>query len=203
MVQTTNIESKAELRRSMLHVRREIPTERLFRLSEAVLRNVVSSTEFEKATTIASYVAKKDEVRTEGIIKYSLEVGKRVIVPVTIPPGRNLAFSELRDYDKELAPGSFDVLEPKKEHLRPIPLDDADLVLVPLVAWDYSGHRLGYGKGYFDSALARVGMSTFTMGLALECQRASEIPSEAHDVKLMAVATEMRIVRPVSRRGDK
>jgi len=187
----------------MIQVRREIPTERLFRLSEAVLRNVVSSMEFEKATTIASYVAKKDEVRTEGIIKYSLEVGKRVIVPVTIPPGHNLAFSELRDYDKELAPGSFDVLEPKKEHLRQIPLDDADLVLVPLVAWDYSGHRLGYGKGYFDSALARVGMSTFTMGLALECQRTSEIPSEAHDVKLMAVATEMRIVRPVSRRGDK
>lgn len=200
----TVTQSKAELRRSALKARRRIPTGELLQLSEAVMRNVVSSMEFEESATIASYVAKNDEVRTERIIKRSLELGKRVLVPVVIPSGRRtLVFSELRDYDNELVPGIFDVLEPKKESLRPVPLDSAGLVLVPLVAWDYDGHRLGYGKGYFDSALARVGMSTFTMGLGLERQRISNIPSEARDIKLMAVATEMRIFRPASGSGDR
>jgi len=176
-------------------VRRGIPTARLLQLSEAVMGNVITSMEFERSATVASYVAKNDEVRTEGIIKSSMARGKRVIVPVTSSSGRTLIFSELYDYDKELAPARFGVLEPKKEYLRPIPLEKADLILVPLVAWDYNGHRLGYGKGYFDSVLARVGMSKFTMGLALECQRTPRIPSEPHDVRLMAVATEMRIVR--------
>ena len=195
---TTTAQSKAELRRSALKVRRGITVERLLELSEAVMGNVITSTEFTRSAVIASYVAKSDEVRTEGIIRHSLKVGKRVLVPLTSPSSSTLVFSELHDYDNELAPGSFGVLEPKEGYIRPLPLGEANLVLVPLVAWDYRGHRLGYGRGYFDSALARIGMSTFTMGLALECQRISSIPSEGHDVRLMAVATEMRIVRSFS-----
>lgn len=187
--------NKAELRQSALKARREVPRERLVQLSEAVMNNVISSIEFEKSKVLATYVAKDDEVRTEGIIGYSLKEGKRVLVPVSRPSKTTLVFSELHDYRKELASGNFGVLEPKKEFLRPVPLEEANLVLVPVVAWDDFGHRLGYGKGYFDSALARVGMSTFTMGLALECQRVPRIPAEMHDVKLMAVATEKRIVR--------
>ena len=150
-------QNKAELRWSALKVRRGIPVGILLELSEAVMGNVITSTEFTRSAVIASYVAKSDEVRTEGIIRHSLKVGKRVLVPLTSPSSSTLVFSELHDYDNELAPGSFGVLEPKEEYIRPVPLEEANLVLVPLVAWDYRGHRLGYGKGYFDSALAQSG----------------------------------------------
>ncbi len=187
--------SKSDLRAAALKARGDIPRLRLAELSKSVEENVLSSPEYQEAQTVACYVSKEEEVSTEGILRRSLATGKRVLVPTIRPSTPDLVFSELRDYDAELAPGTFGVLEPTAGHLRPAPLGNAGLVLVPLVAWDERGHRLGYGKGYFDRALARLTMDTSTMGLGLEAQRVPEIPAEKEDVALMAIATERRIFR--------
>lgn len=183
------------MREAALKARKGLPREELLELSNAVMKNVISSPEYNNSRVIATYVAKRDEVKTEGIIKHSLKLGKRVLVPVSQPESTSLVFSEIRDYERELAPGRFGVPEPVSRYLRPIPLNDADLILVPLIAWDDRCYRLGYGKGYFDSALAGVGMSSVTMGIGLESQRVRKIPEEKHDVPLKAIATERRIVR--------
>ncbi len=78
-------------------------------------------------------------------------------------------------------------------------LNLADIVLVPLVAWDADGHRLGYGKGYFDKALA-ANTSPTTIGLAFEAQRSEMIPQSPTDVALEIVVTEEQVLRV--RRGD-
>ena len=186
--------SKTELREAAIRYRGELTREKLLELSDRVTKNVMSSKEYRNSKTIATYVAKNDELETSGIIRHSLAMGKRVLVPVTQTRKNDLTFSELRDYESELAPGHFGVLEPKVRYIRPVPLREAELVLVPLVAWDDKGHRLGYGKGYFDSALSTIGFATMTMGLGFESQRIPNIPQETHDVGLRAVATERRIV---------
>lgn len=187
--------SKSEIREVALKARKGITREDLVELSGAVMKNVISSSEYRDSKVIATYVAKNDEVRTEGIIRRSLAQGKRVLVPVSQPDSTSLIFSELHDFDRELALGHFGVLEPVARYVRPVRLEEADLILVPLVAWDDRGHRLGYGKGYFDDALAVIGVLSMTMGLGLESQRVRRIPEEAHDVPLAAVATEQRIIR--------
>jgi len=187
--------SKGEIRDTALKARKELSHEELLELSNAVMKNVISSSEYKNSKVVATYVAKRDEVKTEGIIRHSLKLGKRVLVPVSHPESTNLVFSEIGDYERELAPGHFGVPEPINQYLRPVPLNDADLILVPLIAWDDRGYRLGYGKGYFDSALAGVAVSSVTMGLGLEYQHVKKIPEEKHDVPLKAVATERRIVR--------
>jgi 5-formyltetrahydrofolate cyclo-ligase len=186
--------TKAEIRKAALAARRGLSKAALLKLSGAVARIVVSSPEYRRANVVATYVAKSDEVQTEAIIRRTLEGGRRVLVPVASPSGRSLVFSEIRSLD-ELASGSFGVPEPRVGMVRPVPIEEAGLTLVPLVAWDDGGRRLGYGKGYFDSALARAGASNFTMGLGLELQHVRAVPAESHDVTLMAVATESRIVR--------
>ena len=192
--------SKVSMRETALKARKGLTREELLELSDAVMKNVISSPEYRDSKVVAAYVAKSDEVKTEGIIRHSLEAGKRVLVPVSQPESTSLIFSELHDYEKELAPGHFGVPEPISLYFRPVPLKEADLILVPLVAWDERGHRLGYGKGYFDSALAGVGVPSMTMGLGLESQRMPRIPEEKHDVPLMAVVTERRIIRTDKRR---
>ena len=117
---------------------------------------------------------------------------------VTDVPSKSLNFSEIESFEEDLAPGTFGILEPKEERVRPVPLAEADIVLVPLLAWDEKGQRLGYGAGYFDRALAGARRVT-KVGLGLESLRLPSIPTSRHDVPLDIVVTEKRVVRPPRR----
>jgi 5-formyltetrahydrofolate cyclo-ligase len=186
---------KNELRVAALRKRRSIGSEELGAMSSLVEANLLSLKEYKAARLLISYCAKEDEVQTRPIIEKALEQGKRVAVVVADVPSKTLSFSEITSFEEELAPGAFGILEPKPGRLRPISIAQADLILVPLVAWDEKGHRLGYGAGYFDRALA--GAKTIKkVGLALESQRLALIPESRHDVPLDIVVTEKRVVRP-------
>jgi len=188
-------ERKQELRAAALQRRRSIEREELRALSARVEANLVSLKEYKDAGLVVSYCAKDDEVQTRPIIEKALADGKRVAVPVTDVPTKTLSFSEVVSFEDDLAPGAFRILEPKPERIRPVSIAQADVVLVPLVAWDEQGHRLGYGAGYFDRALAGAKNVT-KVGLALESQRLPEIPESRHDVPLDVIVTEKRVVRP-------
>ena len=156
---------------------------------------MLSLKEYKDARLLISYCAKDDEVQTRPIIERALEEGKRVAVIVTDVPSKTLSFSEIKSFEDELAPGAFGILEPRPECVRPVSIAQADVVLVPLVAWDEKGHRLGYGAGYFDRALAGAKRTT-KVGLALESQRLPQIPESRHDVPLDVIVTDKRVVRP-------
>jgi len=188
-------ERKQELRAAALQRRRSIDREELRALSARVEANLLSLKEYKDAGLVVSYCAKDDEVQTRPIIEKALADGKRVAVPVTDVPTKTLGFSEVVSFEDDLAPGAFRILEPKPERIRPVSIAQADVVLVPLVAWDEQGHRLGYGAGYFDRALAGAKNVT-KVGLALESQRLPEIPESRHDVPLDVIVTEKRVVRP-------
>jgi 5-formyltetrahydrofolate cyclo-ligase len=191
-------ERKQELRAQALHKRRAIAREDLAALSSRVEANLLSMKEYKAATLVISYCAKDDEVQTRPIIERALADGKRVAVIVTDVPSKTLSFSEIESFENDLAPGAFGIREPKPGLVRPVSIAQADIVLVPLVAWDEKGHRLGYGAGYFDRALAGAGGIT-KVGLALESQRLAKIPESRHDVPLDIIVTERRVVRPAQR----
>jgi len=186
---------KQELRAEALRKRRSIDPEELAALSSRVEANLLTLKEYKDANLMVSYCAKGDEVQTRLIIEKAMEQGKRVAVIVTDVPSRTLSFSELKSFEDDLAPGTFGIREPKPGKVRPVPFSQADVVLVPLVAWDEKGRRLGYGAGYFDRALAGASRTT-KVGLALESQRLARIPESKHDVPLDVIVTERRVVRP-------
>lgn len=184
---------KRELRSTALRRRRSIDPKLLAVLSAKVEANLASLPEFRRASLVISYAARPDEVQTRGIIEGALREGKKVAVVVTDARSKSLRFSEIESFD-DLAPGTFGILEPRPDRVRPVSISDADVVLVPLVAWDEKGHRLGYGAGYFDRALAGAGRVA-KVGLGLESQRVARIPESRHDVPLDVIVTERRIVR--------
>jgi 5-formyltetrahydrofolate cyclo-ligase len=195
--------NKDELRQKFLRIRRSLPTIELKLLSGEVAKNLFSMNEFQKANVIGSYVALKDEVQTESIIRSALKMNKRVIVPLTNTVNHTMIFSEIRDYDLELGSGRFGILEPKREYMRQVPLEEADLILAPLIAWDERGYRVGYGKGYFDRALSSLKNDTLTVGLALESQRVPKIPNDSYDVPLDVIVTENRVIHCSARKVGK
>jgi 5-formyltetrahydrofolate cyclo-ligase len=197
--------AKQEIRVAALLRRRTIPLDSLLALSSRIAANFFSLREYQEARLLISYCAKGDEVQTRPIIEGALAAGKRVAVVVTHVATRTLTFSEIKSYEGELAPGPFGILEPRRAFLRPVELSQAGLILVPLVAWDVTGGRLGYGMGYFDRALAGDDSERLPIkvGLALESQRVQKIiPRSWHDVPLDVIVTEERIVRPAAAAGN-
>jgi 5-formyltetrahydrofolate cyclo-ligase len=184
---------KADLRKSAQASVISMGSERIFSLSETIREKVEDLAEFKYAGVVSSYVARRDEVQTEGIISDALKFGKRVLVPIVESHNRHLLFSEITDLS-ELMLGHFGILEPKPECIRPISLQKAQIILVPVVAWDEIGYRIGHGMGYFDIALEPL-KGNLSVGLAFEAQQVDSIPVEPHDIPLKMIISEKRILR--------
>ena len=151
----TGIESKKHQLRD--RVMRRLTTQKeedRRRKSQAIHRKLARMTVFRRATVVCCYVSMPHEVDTWLLVQRMIETGKRVVIPRV--KGRRLLLSELRDLQQDLRPGAFNVWEPKPRATRSVHRKDLDLVLVPGVAFDRRGHRLGHGKGYFDRFLARL-----------------------------------------------
>lgn len=134
------------------------------------------------------------EVSTDGIVAEARRRRVRVAVPVTLVAERRLVLTELRD-GSTLVPGPFGIPEPAPEARVPVPIDSLDMVVVPGLAFDPYGCRLGWGAGYYDRLLAGIRPQTPIVGLAFECQIVPSIPFLAHDVRMSAIVTEQRVIR--------
>lgn len=160
-------------------------------LSRRIAARVMALPEYAEASTVLLYVSVGDEVRTGDLIRRCMEAGRRAVIPYCLPDELELFL--LRNLD-ELTPGMLDILEPRPElradPRRRVPIEEVDLVLVPGLAFDRRGGRLGHGKAYYDKLLGGKAESTRTVGLAFECQLVDEVPMAPHDVFLDRIVTE-------------
>ncbi len=171
--------TKADIRTRILRKLKGQAEEERHRKSEAVRRKLSRVTAFRRARMVCCYVALPYEVQTWQLIQQMLASGKRVVVPVVA--GRQLRLSELRDPAAELSPGAFGVWEPTAATRRLVRPERVDLVVVPGLAFDRQGHRLGHGHGYFDRLCARFSPTTARVGLCFDFQLLSRLPVEPHD----------------------
>ena len=129
------------------------------------------------------YISKDGEVDTIQMIKDDLRMGKKVVVPMTLVKEKKIIPSELKDYKKELSKGPYGIYQPKKPFMRKVLLKDIDLVVVPGLAFDHSGNRLGRGGGYFDRFLTKLKKRNIPMfGLAFKFQILKRLPVLPHDI---------------------
>ncbi len=155
--------------------------------SAAIATRVTALPVYQLASVIHCYLPLRSEVDTRPLLTAALSQQKAVVVPVVEPGTGILLHSRLVSLAPEdWEPGHFEVFQPRP--LLPVAPGTWDLVLVPLVAFDRSGYRLGYGKGYYDRLL--VTGSVPTIGLAFALQEATVLPREAHDIPLDWIVTE-------------
>ena len=163
-------------------------------LSSRISRKLFGLAEVKNAKTVSLYMHKGSEVRTEEVVAWCLAFAKRVIVPVTDGVSKRLIFSELHDPNRELHVGTFGILEPKPEFLHPVSLEEAEVVLVPGIAWDLQGYRVGYGGGYYDRTINSLQRRLLTIGLAYEFQLVEQVPASRYDRAVNKVVTERRVI---------
>ena len=163
----------------MLEKRNGLDTAQLDEQSRLVQDHVIKSKEFAAARVMGAYYPLGSEVRTSLVIDAARQAGKKVALPRT--EGDRMVFYE---FDGELVEGKFGIKEPKPSSS----VDNIDLVLVPGVAFDRKGCRIGYGKGYYDRFLSM--QHCFSAGLAYSFQLVEELPRGRFDRRLASIITE-------------
>lgn len=180
---------KQNLRKQCFDRRKQLDWLTYKRLSQQVQSQLVSSECFVNAQTLALYSPINNEVATAQIFAVATELDKQIYFPRVA--AADLEFFAVRTID-ELVPGAFGVAEPVSG--KKISVAELDLIVVPGVAFDLLGHRLGYGRGFYDRLLVGKSSRTVTVGLCFETQLCEQLPAEAHDQRLDFIATETKFI---------
>jgi 5-formyltetrahydrofolate cyclo-ligase len=186
--------TKAEARRAARSRLAAIGSAARAEAEAAIARNVWLVPEVAAARTLLLYASLPDEVATDAIAREALRRGLTVTYPRCLPATFELALHHLRDLGELRDAGSYGIREPDPA----CPLldtSDIDVVLVPGLAFDRRGARLGRGAGYYDRLFALPTFRAFRCGLFFAAQEAHHLPTDPWDVFLDAIVTEEGMVK--------
>jgi len=183
---------KRSLRSQLLSERRLLSHDFWCASSRDAQLNLLSLDEYAEAGCIALYAPAHNETDTELLLTAALKAGKRVLYPAVCRD--QMVFRMVERID-ELQKGVFGILEPCPMGAD-YQADEADLIVVPGVCFDLAGHRIGYGKGFYDRFLSYSDRSAHLVGLCHDFQFTEElILADMHDIPMDIVVSEKRIVR--------
>jgi 5-formyltetrahydrofolate cyclo-ligase len=186
------VSDKSALRRAARARRDAVPTSERAPAAIAAAahldRDVLAS--LVPGALVALYAAKSSEVDTTAIGAAALARGLAVAYPRVVAGDRRLAFH--RASPTELAPGTFGLLEPPAS-APVVPPHAFAVVVLPGLAFDRRGNRLGWGQGHYDATLADA--QVLRVGLAYESQLVDQLPADEHDVPVHLIATEVAVHR--------
>ncbi len=186
---------KIKIRKNIIAKRDTQSEEEIMEKSKIIMEKLLNTDIYKNAKTIFSFISFGTEVFTHDIVKKIIEDNKRVGVPYTYKKSREMTVSEIKDFEKDLEPGYFNILSPNKDDLKPIVPDDIDLVLVPGVAFDRNGYRVGYGGGYYDTFFNKTKDNIIKIGLAFDLQLIEKSPINRFDVAVDYIITEKEIIK--------
>ena len=146
------------------------------------------------ARTLLLYAALPEEVPTQEIVAEAWQRGKQVLLPRVDPERRELGLYPVGGWE-ELQPGAYGIAEPDPARCAPAAVEQIDAALIPGLAWDRRGGRLGRGGGFYDRLLALPEWRAFRCGLFFAAQEVDLVPIDQWDVPLDAVVTEGEVWR--------
>lgn len=187
-------DEKRVLREEVLAKRDALGEEKRREKSQKIRSILSQLEEFKQASTIMVFLDFGGEVETTELAQQVLDQGKRLIVPRCAPKGV-LIPAIIKDLEEDLEPGMWGIREPKKEGLVEVDPLEIDCLIMPGVAFDLEGNRLGYGGGFYDRFLERVRPETPRIAIAFHCQIVDKVPVGEFDKKIHMLVTEQGIIR--------
>jgi 5-formyltetrahydrofolate cyclo-ligase len=184
--------SKKELRQEMLEKRGKLSLLEVQEKSRQINQQLALLPVCRSTQTILAYLPIRKEPNTLPLLKNAWQEKKQVLIPVTQSANKSLILSKLENL-AELTTGSYGILEPKPEFLRPTKPDTVDLCILPGLAFNRHGYRLGYGGGYFDRFLPTLRPDCLKIAFAYDFQILAFIPQAEHDIPIDIIITESTI----------
>jgi len=189
--------SRQDIRKSMLAQRNQLSATKQQQHAKAMQAQLASHPAYLRAQHIGCYLADNSEMDLSHVIEHAVAQHKQVYLPVLHPVQHNQLWFFPYQPGDALAPNRYGILEPDITASRRRPAWALDLVLLPLVAFDSAGNRLGMGAGYYDRSFAFMrdkagGPKPRLIGAGYECQKVDTLRPEHWDVPLQGAVTEQR-----------
>ena len=185
---------KSEVRRKTLARRDALSDKVRSEKSKAVMERLLKFANFLEARIVLFYMNSGSEVITEATIRKALEHEKIVALPLIDQKERQIVPLKIDDLDRDIRSGYRGIREPIPQRCKVIPVKHVNLAIVPGIAFDERGGRIGYGTGFYDQFIPRLDVTTRKVALAFECQIVPQIPMEPHDRYVDIIVTEKRII---------
>lgn len=185
---------KSTVRRLVVARRGQVTPEQRTAAGTAVSGRIAALPELAKARTILGFASFGAELPTDPVMQWVLSSGRRLLAPYV--DGTELRAAEVRSLE-DLAPGYRGIREPVQR--TPVDPAEAAVVLVPGVAFDEQGRRLGYGGGFYDAFLAGIAAGVPRIGLCFDLQVVDEVPAGSDDEPVDLIVTERRVIRAPNR----
>jgi 5-formyltetrahydrofolate cyclo-ligase len=195
-LETSALETKNRLRKIFRDKRLSLSKEQQTQAAQQLVKQFQQHTLFHGAQNIGLYLSFNGEINTQPLIDYLWSIKCRVFVPILHPFCEGLLLFQEFSQHTPMHKNHFGIPEPKLDVLRVCPLENIDVLFMPLVAFDLTGNRLGMGGGFYDRTLVGVvdkNNQAIVVGLAHELQLTSTLPSETWDIGLPYVLTSNKL----------
>ncbi len=161
---------------------------------EVLKERLFSFANFQEAKIVFLPSARDNEMDVKGIIRQSLSMNKIVVLPLFQTTKKDMILMKIDNPEMELIQGPFGNMEPDPQKCKVVPIDSIDIAVIPGIAFDEKGGRLGTGKGYFDQFIPRLPITARKVSLAFEDQMIQQVPMESHDKYIDIIITEKRVI---------
>ena len=189
---------KREIRKRIMKLRNAMPLEAIAAKSRETVRRLIELREIRESSTLMVFLNFGSEVVTDDLIVWGWAEGKRIVVPLCHPESREMTPCRIDSF-ADLEAGHYGIREPKAGRLRVVPPGEINAVLVPAVAFDRRGYRVGYGGGYYDRFLPKAPRAAW-IGAVFACQIVPAVPIGRYDMQVERIATEEGIIIPEAER---
>ena len=175
---------KEEIRKKYLTIRESLSEEEAENKSQSVCKMLFSMSCFEQSDWLYGYMPIRKEVNIRPFLEHLLRNGKNIALPRV--DGNTMEFYQITSFD-DLKEGTFHILEPKEGCPK---VESSGFMLIPGVAFDFNGGRIGYGKGYYDKYFSTHSHALEKLGIAYTMQIIEDIPTTSQDVRLHGLISE-------------
>ena len=187
--------AKIAIRKMIVQKREELGGLEKEEKNIAIAQRLFGMDEFKKSKTIFCFLSTSFEVQTERIILESLRLGKQVLVPLLDPGGENLKASRIPSMDIDFVIGEYGVRQPTPEFLDIVPFSNIDFVVVPGLAFDNFGNRIGYGGGFYDKFFKKITRDVNRVAVSYDFQLFNLVPRSDLDEPVHFLITETKALR--------
>lgn len=185
---------KKALRKKIISLRDQLLPEEITAKSSLIAAGLYSLLAYRDAGSVMFFITFGTEVDTKPMVEETIKRGKLALAPKALPETRELIPSRVLDWDSDLVPGAYNIPEPGEDTLRPVKPETIDLLIVPGVAFDLKGNRLGYGGGYYDRFFPLLKKQTPLVAMVFDLQILPEIPVDEWDRRVDIIITEKRVI---------
>lgn len=188
---------KSEIRAKIRQLRRSINLQHSQQAGESITQSLIQNSTYQQSQSVACFISFDGEVDTRPIIQHLHQDGKTCLLPYLRPSKPNKLWFIPFNQGDPLQTNRFGIPEVQKGIQHAMRVSEIDLILIPMVAFDSHGNRLGMGGGFYDATLAHLNRSEFKytrptiLGIGFEAQKVEFIPAESWDFQLDSVITEV------------